>query len=87
MAEPRQRKLTAMAIASLVSTGHPEVLKRLSGEIFNLWTDVLCELQEVFNQAALDGTRLVSSLFGYRDCLLNDPFILQLSNTQVLGPG
>lgn len=57
MAEPRQRKLTAMCIASLVSTGHPQVLKRLSNEIFNLWMDVFCEIQEVLDQAASDGTR------------------------------
>jgi hypothetical protein len=56
MAEPRQRKLTAMCIASLVSTGHPQVLKRLSNEIFNLWMDVFCEIQEVLDQAASDGT-------------------------------
>ncbi|KAF7964633.1 hypothetical protein HWV62_4752, partial [Athelia sp. TMB] len=56
MAEPRQRKLTAMAIASFVSTGHPQVLQRLSTEIFNLWMDVFCEIQEVYDHAASNGT-------------------------------
>lgn len=46
MSEPRHRKLTAMGIASLVSTGHPEVLKRLAIEIFNLWIDVFYEIKE-----------------------------------------
>lgn len=46
MSEPRHRKLTAMGIATLVSTGRPEVLKRLSGEIFNLWLDVFGEIKE-----------------------------------------
>jgi len=36
-----------MGIAVLVSTGRPEALKRLSGEIFNIWLDVLGELKEV----------------------------------------
>ncbi|KAG5650760.1 hypothetical protein H0H81_011151 [Sphagnurus paluster] len=35
-----------MGIASLVSTGHPEVLKRLAIEIFNLWIDVFYEIKE-----------------------------------------
>jgi hypothetical protein len=35
-----------MGIATLVSTGRPEVLKRLSGEIFNLWLDVFGEIKE-----------------------------------------
>jgi hypothetical protein len=46
MSEPRHRKLTAMGIASLVSTGRPEVLQRLPIEIFNLWIDVFCEIKE-----------------------------------------
>ncbi|KAJ2920088.1 hypothetical protein MD484_g369, partial [Candolleomyces efflorescens] len=46
MSEPRHRKLTAMGIATLVATGRPEVLKRLSGEIFNLWLDVFGEIKE-----------------------------------------
>jgi len=53
MSEPRHRKLTAMGIASLVSTARPEVLQRLPGEIFNLWLDVFGELQEAEDQAAL----------------------------------
>jgi hypothetical protein len=53
MSEPRHRKLTAMGIASLVSTARPEVLQRLPGEIFNLWLDVFGELREAEDQAAL----------------------------------
>ncbi|KAG5648935.1 hypothetical protein DXG03_000284 [Asterophora parasitica] len=46
MSEPRHRKLTAMGIASLASTGRPEVLHRLPVEIFNLWIDVFYEIKE-----------------------------------------
>ncbi|KAF8076536.1 armadillo-type protein [Lyophyllum atratum] len=46
MSEPRHRKLTAMGIGSLVSTGRPEVLQRLPVEIFNLWIDVFYEIKE-----------------------------------------
>lgn len=46
MSEPRSRKLCAMGIASLVSTGRPEVLQRLPGEIFNIWMDVFGEIKE-----------------------------------------
>ena len=51
MSEPRHRKLTAMAMASLVATGHPEILKRLSGETFNLWLDVLGEMKEALDSS------------------------------------
>ncbi|KAF8623412.1 hypothetical protein AX15_006355 [Amanita polypyramis BW_CC] len=47
MSEPRYRKLAAMGIASLVSTGRLEVLERLPTEIFNLWLDVFGEIKEV----------------------------------------
>lgn len=57
MSEPRHRKLTAMGIASLVSTGRPEVLKRLGSEISNIWMDVFCEIREVIDQSAQEGTR------------------------------
>ncbi|KAF9476494.1 ARM repeat-containing protein [Pholiota conissans] len=50
MSEPRHRKLTAMGIAALVSTAQPEVLKRLPGEIFNMWLDVFGELKEAEEQ-------------------------------------
>ncbi|KAI0053014.1 ARM repeat-containing protein [Auriscalpium vulgare] len=50
LSEPRHRKLSAMGIASLVSTGRPEVLDRLHSEIFNLWMDVFAELKEVVEQ-------------------------------------
>lgn len=46
MSEPRHRKLTALGIASLVSTARPQVLQRLPGEIFNIWLDVFGELKE-----------------------------------------
>lgn len=51
MSEPRHRKLTAMAMGSLVSTGRPDVLKRLSGETFNLWLDVLGEMKEALTNS------------------------------------
>jgi len=46
MAEPRHRKLTAMAMACLPLTGNAEVLKRLPTEISNVWLDVLGEIKE-----------------------------------------
>lgn len=46
MSEPRHRKLTAMGIASLLSTGRKEVLERLPTEMFNLWLDVFGEIKE-----------------------------------------
>lgn len=46
MSEPRHRKLAAMGIASLVSTGRHEVLDRLPTEICNLWLDVFGEIRE-----------------------------------------
>lgn len=57
MSEPRHRKLTAMGIASLVSTGRPEILRRLSTEIFNLWMDVFSEIQEAYDESTAAGTR------------------------------
>ncbi|KAJ7507960.1 armadillo-type protein [Mycena galericulata] len=53
MSEPRHRKLAAMGIAALVSTARPDVLERLPGDIFNIWTDVLLELKEA-QLAAVD---------------------------------
>ena len=47
MSEPRQRKVTAMGIANLVSTGRHDVLDRLHSEICNMWLDVFSELREV----------------------------------------
>jgi hypothetical protein len=49
MSEPRHRKLTAMAMADLIATGQPVVLKRLPTEIFNLWLDVFGEVREAKN--------------------------------------
>ncbi|KAL0067569.1 hypothetical protein AAF712_005284 [Marasmius tenuissimus] len=46
MSEPRYRKLVAMGIAALVSTGRPDVLHRVPTEIFNLWLDVFGEIKE-----------------------------------------
>ncbi|KAJ3559178.1 hypothetical protein NM688_g492 [Phlebia brevispora] len=46
MSEPRHRKLTAMGMAGLVSTGRHEVLDRLPTEVCNMWLDVFGELRE-----------------------------------------
>ncbi|RDB22808.1 Importin-11 [Hypsizygus marmoreus] len=56
MSEPRHRKLTAMGIAALVSTGRPEVLQRLPVEIFNLWIDVFYEIKEARLAAETDAS-------------------------------
>ena len=50
MSEPRHRKLTAMGVSCLVSTGKREVLDRFAFEIANIWLDVLGEIQEQENQ-------------------------------------
>jgi hypothetical protein len=50
ISEPRHRKLYAMGLAALVSTGRSEVLERLHSEVFDLWTDVFAELKEVQRQ-------------------------------------
>jgi len=47
ISEPRHRKLYAMGLAALVSTGRSEVLERLHDGVFDLWTDVFAELKEV----------------------------------------
>ena len=52
MSEPRHRKLAAMGMGALVSTGRSEVLQRLSFQIFNLWGDVFGEIREVQNVLA-----------------------------------
>ena len=54
VSEPRHRKLYAMGLAALVSTGRPEVLERLATEVFDLWTDVFAELKEVQRQKEND---------------------------------
>jgi len=59
MAEPRHRKLVAMGIASWVSTGRPEVLGRLTTEVFNIWLDVFGELKEALAAQSVEGTTLV----------------------------
>lgn len=59
MSEPRHRKLAALGIASLVSTGRPEVLDRLPNEIFNLWTDVFFEVKESKSLAENEDARFV----------------------------
>ncbi|KAI0347520.1 ARM repeat-containing protein [Trametopsis cervina] len=64
MSEPRHRKLTAMGIACLVSTGKHEVLERLPTEICNLWLDVFGEIREA-TTADDDGTS--STLWLYWD--------------------
>ncbi|KAJ7590824.1 armadillo-type protein [Mycena floridula] len=63
MSEPRARKLCAMGMAALVSTGRPEVLERLSGEIFNMWMDVFGEIKEAqvgWNASSTDDDTPVS---------------------------
>jgi hypothetical protein len=51
-----------MGIASLVSTGRPEVLQRLPIEIFNLWIDVFCEVREAQISAESNRTRFASAI-------------------------
>ncbi|KAI5893425.1 ARM repeat-containing protein [Schizophyllum commune H4-8] len=55
MGEPWNRKLTAMGIASLVATGKDRVLKRLSGEVFNIWLDCFGEIKEAQTEASEPG--------------------------------
>ncbi|KAK0490845.1 armadillo-type protein [Armillaria novae-zelandiae] len=54
MSEPRHRKLSAMGMAALVSTGKHEVLERLPTEIFNLWSEVFLDLKESKEQASAE---------------------------------
>ncbi|KAF9782921.1 ARM repeat-containing protein [Thelephora terrestris] len=54
MSEPRHRKLAAMGIACLVSTGKHEVLDRFAFEIANIWLDVLGEIKEQESQKEED---------------------------------
>ncbi|EIM88549.1 ARM repeat-containing protein [Stereum hirsutum FP-91666 SS1] len=66
MSEPRRRKLTAMGIAALVSTGRQEVMQRLPSEIFNIWLDVFGELKEAIQQKqeeALSGESTFLTLY------------------------
>ncbi|KAG8986375.1 hypothetical protein FRB90_004049 [Tulasnella sp. 427] len=46
MAESRHRKMTAMSMANLATTGQPQVMDRLATEITNVWLDVLGEIKE-----------------------------------------
>ncbi|KAG8989981.1 hypothetical protein FRB94_013831 [Tulasnella sp. JGI-2019a] len=46
VAESRYRKLTAMTMACLATTGRPEIIKRLPNEIANIWLEVLGETKE-----------------------------------------
>jgi len=50
MSEARHRKLTAMTMASLATTGRTEIIKRLPTEISNIWLDVLGEIKEAFSE-------------------------------------
>lgn len=59
MAEPRHRKLAAMGIAAIVSTGRPEALDRIPNEVSNLWTDVLYEVRESSQMPESGDERLV----------------------------
>jgi hypothetical protein len=56
MSEPRHRKLTAMGLASLVSTSHPKIVGQLF-EILNVWKDVSCEINEALEQSVIEGSR------------------------------
>lgn len=73
MSEARHRKLAAMGIASLVSTGRPEVLERLSGEIFNIWLDVFGEVKEALEQAEDSDAPLASPTSLKRYWELDEP--------------
>ena len=44
-----------MGIASLVATGKDPVLKRLSGEVFNIWLDCFGEIKEAQIEASEPG--------------------------------
>ena len=68
MGDPRYRKLAALGIASLVSTGRPEVLERLPTEIFNIWTDVFAELKEAQSKERDEDEYITNIL--YQQCLL-----------------
>ena len=61
MSEPRHRKLAAMGMANLVSSGRHEVLDRLHTEICNMWLDVLGEIREA--QSAESGDECVCEAF------------------------
>ncbi|KAF9653383.1 ARM repeat-containing protein [Thelephora ganbajun] len=50
MSEPRHRKLAAMGVSCLVSTGKHEVLNRFAFEVANIWLDVLGEIKEQESQ-------------------------------------
>ncbi|KZP00014.1 ARM repeat-containing protein [Calocera viscosa TUFC12733] len=54
VAEPNNRKLLVMGTACLVATAQPVVLKRLSGDIFDMWLSVLGELEEAWKNDELD---------------------------------
>lgn len=54
MSEPRHRKLAAMGVSCLVSTGKHEVLDRFAFEIANIWLDVLGEIKEQESQKEND---------------------------------
>ncbi|KAJ6598916.1 armadillo-type protein [Mycena vulgaris] len=86
MSEPRHRKLTAMGIAALVSTARPDVLDRLPGDIFNIWTDVLLELKEaqLAAAAAVDeaGESILSPLNLQRHWELDEAPEAYYQNTQ-----
>ncbi|KAH9947240.1 ARM repeat-containing protein [Amylocystis lapponica] len=75
MSEPRHRKLSALALANLVSTGRPEVMNRVSSEICNLWIDVMGEIKEALREPpADDDTTSGSSLLLYWDKPLTSYF-------------
>ncbi|KAF8528819.1 ARM repeat-containing protein [Hysterangium stoloniferum] len=75
MGQPQHRKLTAMGIASWASTGRPEVLDRLTTEIFNLWLDVFGELKEALAEAGPEANRSPLSLF-WRNSMKEPPYLI-----------
>ncbi|KAJ7765016.1 armadillo-type protein [Mycena maculata] len=82
LSEPRHRKLSAMGIAALVSTARPDVLERLPGDIFNIWTDVLLELKEAKLTAPLFSEGVLSPLNLQRHWELNEAPPAYYQNTE-----
>lgn len=73
-----------MGIAVLVSTGRPEALKRLSGETFNIWLDVLGELKEVMEPSHQVFVHLA---FGSLLSRFTHLFLAQGVRAQQISPG
>lgn len=63
-----------MGIASLVSTGRPEVLDRLSSEVCNLWLDVFSEIKEAYERAESEEDPYVVFLFSHCSIATKPPY-------------